>query len=529
MLVYVATSLDLSWFLGLFGSAEKKSQISDDINKVDESNSSRGYILLTIVIALVLLKFYWIGENREINSNTNEADEEEEEAERSMDESNGDFHWAQQLSHWASEHRSEPQRDVIPCAFCGNSSTTRCARCKVARYCSGGCQIGHWRSGHRYECIELESEEGEATNVDQHQTHMVVDNYDNENIRNGSLSSNVEMNVPSSSSNVKKSESDVGCEQCGRPSTTECSRCKSVRYCSTKCLITNWRWHKYNCIAGDVNSAQPETPTGNVELLKNSNEEKENIHSPRPLYLELRPVTTTKEPQVHKTQWEKHLEDELVKSRKENSELRSECDEWKKRASFARERFQSFKEESEKQLSVLRNENESITNAEKKAYIVIQGLQERLNHLQIAAQDYIAEKKKFEKHIQMVESECTKLKKELQEQHKDIKYLTLESNRSHETAQIATREVEAVKQELIEERKNVQRIKENFIRDITFSDSKAIVAEAKLRDLQRKTKLRDYKVNKISELCLHKVNKSFVCASIKVKEFVMKCRHALYV
>ena len=135
MLVYVATSLDLSWFLGLFGSAEKKSHISDHINKVDESNSSRGYILLTIVIALVLLKFYWIGENREINSNTNEADEEEEEeAERSMDESNGDFHWAQQLSHWASEHRSEPQRDVIPCAFCGNSSTTRCARCKVARY-----------------------------------------------------------------------------------------------------------------------------------------------------------------------------------------------------------------------------------------------------------------------------------------------------------------------------------------------------------------------------------------------------------
>ncbi|KAI5392271.1 hypothetical protein KIW84_076885 [Lathyrus oleraceus] len=230
-----------------------------------------------------------------------------------------------------------------------------------------------------------------------------------------------------------------------------------------------------------------------VELLKNSNEEKENIHSPRPLYLELHPVTTTKEPQVHKTQWEKHLEDELVKSRKENSELRSERDEWKKRASFARERFRSFKEESEKQLSVLRNENESITNAEKKACIVIQGLQERLNHLQIAAQDYIAEKKKFEKHIQMVESECTKLKKELQEQHKDIQYLTLESNRSHETARIATREVEAVKQELIEERKNVERIKENFIRDITFSDSKAIVAEAKLSDLQRKTKLRDYK------------------------------------
>lgn len=38
---------------------------------------------------------------------------------------------------------------------------------------SGGCQIEHWRSWHRYECIELESEEGEARNVDQHQTHML--------------------------------------------------------------------------------------------------------------------------------------------------------------------------------------------------------------------------------------------------------------------------------------------------------------------------------------------------------------------
>lgn len=101
MLVYVATSLDLSWFLGLFC-------ISDHSNEVDESNSSRGYILLTILIALVLFKFYWTGENKEVNSNINEADDEEEE--------------------------QQPPRNVIPCAFCGNSSTTRCARCKVARY-----------------------------------------------------------------------------------------------------------------------------------------------------------------------------------------------------------------------------------------------------------------------------------------------------------------------------------------------------------------------------------------------------------
>ncbi|KAG0501975.1 hypothetical protein HPP92_002047 [Vanilla planifolia] len=31
-------------------------------------------------------------------------------------------------------------------------TTTRCARCKVVKYCSGKCQIIHWRQGHKNEC-----------------------------------------------------------------------------------------------------------------------------------------------------------------------------------------------------------------------------------------------------------------------------------------------------------------------------------------------------------------------------------------
>ncbi|KAF9687378.1 hypothetical protein SADUNF_Sadunf02G0087300 [Salix dunnii] len=38
------------------------------------------------------------------------------------------------------------------CAVCFCQTTTRCARCKAVRYCSGKCQIIHWRQGHKEEC-----------------------------------------------------------------------------------------------------------------------------------------------------------------------------------------------------------------------------------------------------------------------------------------------------------------------------------------------------------------------------------------
>ncbi|XP_059459905.1 ubiquitin carboxyl-terminal hydrolase 16 [Corylus avellana] len=38
------------------------------------------------------------------------------------------------------------------CAVCYSPTTTRCSRCKAVRYCSGKCQIIHWRQGHREDC-----------------------------------------------------------------------------------------------------------------------------------------------------------------------------------------------------------------------------------------------------------------------------------------------------------------------------------------------------------------------------------------
>ncbi|URE47316.1 ubiquitin carboxyl-terminal hydrolase [Musa troglodytarum] len=38
------------------------------------------------------------------------------------------------------------------CPVCLSPATARCARCKAVRYCSGKCQIIHWRQGHKDEC-----------------------------------------------------------------------------------------------------------------------------------------------------------------------------------------------------------------------------------------------------------------------------------------------------------------------------------------------------------------------------------------
>ncbi|GLJ38128.1 hypothetical protein SUGI_0776230 [Cryptomeria japonica] len=43
------------------------------------------------------------------------------------------------------------------CAICFGPTTSRCSRCKTVRYCSGKCQIVHWRKGHKQECQPSDS------------------------------------------------------------------------------------------------------------------------------------------------------------------------------------------------------------------------------------------------------------------------------------------------------------------------------------------------------------------------------------
>ncbi|XP_047334070.1 ubiquitin carboxyl-terminal hydrolase 15-like [Impatiens glandulifera] len=41
------------------------------------------------------------------------------------------------------------------CARCTAPATTRCSQCKSVRYCSGKCQIIHWRQVHKHECLQI--------------------------------------------------------------------------------------------------------------------------------------------------------------------------------------------------------------------------------------------------------------------------------------------------------------------------------------------------------------------------------------
>ncbi|XP_010540128.1 PREDICTED: ubiquitin carboxyl-terminal hydrolase 15-like [Tarenaya hassleriana] len=43
------------------------------------------------------------------------------------------------------------------CASCSSPAKTRCSRCKSVKYCSGKCQIFHWRQAHKDECVPVET------------------------------------------------------------------------------------------------------------------------------------------------------------------------------------------------------------------------------------------------------------------------------------------------------------------------------------------------------------------------------------
>ncbi|XP_009609977.1 ubiquitin carboxyl-terminal hydrolase 15 [Nicotiana tomentosiformis] len=48
-----------------------------------------------------------------------------------------------------------PSSAIHQCARCHSPATTRCSQCKSVRYCSGKCQILHWRQVHKLECHQL--------------------------------------------------------------------------------------------------------------------------------------------------------------------------------------------------------------------------------------------------------------------------------------------------------------------------------------------------------------------------------------
>ncbi|QCD96134.1 nucleoprotein TPR [Vigna unguiculata] len=222
------------------------------------------------------------------------------------------------------------------------------------------------------------------------------------------------------------------------------------------------------------------------------------------------------------------LEDDLAKSRSEIILLRSERDKMALEADFSRERLDSFMKEFEHQkaeakailerniefsqlvvdyqrklressesliaaeelsrkltmeISVLKQEKEIISNAEKRASDEVRSLSERVQRLQaslgtiqsteeVREEARAAERVKQEEYIRKLEKEWAEAKQELNEERENVRRFTLDRD---QTIKSSLRQVEDMNKELA-----------NALRAAASAESRAAVAEAKLSSLQRK-------------------------------------------
>ncbi|KAK7256993.1 hypothetical protein RIF29_30647 [Crotalaria pallida] len=166
--------------------------------------------------------------------------------------------------------------------------------------------------------------------------------------------------------------------------------------------------------------------------------EEDNAHSSDPLCLEYYSEgrTDTKAPslsyqeatntgQKEIEEQLKNLNEKLEKIRKENITLQSERDQWEMNARHAEDKLNSFRKENEHQLFMLKHEKELISKAEKQARQMVQNLSQKLHCLQIEVETGVAERKKQEEYIHMLQNKCAKTKTELQEQKKCVQRLSV--------------------------------------------------------------------------------------------------------
>ncbi|KAL2972302.1 hypothetical protein AAZX31_15G247500 [Glycine max] len=233
------------------------------------------------------------------------------------------------------------------------------------------------------------------------------------------------------------------------------------------------------------------------------------------------------------------LEDDLAKSRSEIIVLRSERDKSALEANFAREKLNDIMKEFEHQkteakgilerniefsqlvvdyqrklrestesliaaeelsrklsmeLSVLKQEKEVISNAEKRASDEVHSLSARVQRLQaslstiqsteeVREEARAAERVKQEEYIKKLEREWAEAKQELNEERENVRRFTSDRD---QTLKNSLRQVEDMSKELA-----------NALRAVASAESRAAVAEAKLSGLQRKMGSTDDKLVEI--------------------------------
>ncbi|XP_058747274.1 uncharacterized protein LOC131620282 [Vicia villosa] len=332
------------------------------------------------------------------------------------------------------------KNEFCVCSFCGKlrNIVTRCSRCKNAIYCSKACHVMHWRFSHKDECVEIVSAKD----------HVGVQCFllepENESSKY-SLNEEDEGDVyyieggeNNDESIRRKFQDDDGCAVCGISCSKKCSRCKAIKYCSQTCQHFDWKsGHKFQCCVNKKASTQETTnnqrwhDSENVIMPPNLDEVKDDD----PLCLEFysEENTNTKalilssqeaSNKVHQVEEQlRNLKQELEIIKSENISLQSKNNYWEVRAKYSADRLYSFKKENEHQLLILKRENELMSNAEKQARQMVTNLSQRIHCLQISVETEVAERKKQEEIIHMLQNECNKAKREFQEQNNYVERL----------------------------------------------------------------------------------------------------------
>ncbi|KAJ4770029.1 Ubiquitin carboxyl-terminal hydrolase 15 [Rhynchospora pubera] len=143
------------------------------------------------------------------------------------------------------------------CATCLSPATTRCSRCKSVRYCSGKCQIIHWRQGHKDRCRPWNASATSVSGVAPQQMPYLV------NLNSPLHGSESEQSMLSDSASDDQSGSQTESKFMNHVEKRSTNKLKQAKFRNGDCMDAD----------SPFSEASSEVPTCNVstseEVLKN--------------------------------------------------------------------------------------------------------------------------------------------------------------------------------------------------------------------------------------------------------------------
>ncbi|XP_030471618.2 nuclear-pore anchor isoform X1 [Syzygium oleosum] len=147
------------------------------------------------------------------------------------------------------------------------------------------------------------------------------------------------------------------------------------------------------------------------------------------------------------------------------------------------------------EVAVLKQEKEILSSAERRACAEVQSLSERIYRLQatldtiqsteeVREEARTVEKKRQEEYIQHIQKEWAEAKKELQEEHDNVRKLMLDRD---QTLKNSMKQVEEMGKELA-----------SALHAVAAAETRAAVAEAKLSDLEKRVRSSDSKIVEVA-------------------------------